>query len=371
MTKPLITALVDTYNHERCIEQAIVSILEQGLPTADMEIIVVDDGSTDRTPEIIRKFEPRVRMIRKANGGQASAFNAGIAEASAEIVAFLDGDDWWVKGKVEAVLEAFAKNPSIAAVGHGLFEVLNDAPTGEMLVAKELVFLDLSSVEAARIASLGRMLLGTSRLAVRRHVLAQVGPLPLELVYAADTPILVLALALGGALILEQPLCYYRLHTPDPARAGTVRSKASAGDSHHSFVEARDYEFTKLLLKILPQRLGEIGVPAEIIAAFLEPDRIDLERFELRHHGGGRWRTLKAEARSFRWSYKGATVGYKGFRGLVGALALILGPERFYQLRDWYAKQKNLQRSRGILGSAEPTVPLTVLQRRPVPTRKV
>ncbi|MGB6978474.1 MAG: glycosyltransferase, partial [Candidatus Acidiferrales bacterium] len=60
-----VTVLVDTYNHERFIEEALVSVLEQDFPADDTEILVVDDGSTDRTPEIVRKFAPRVRLIRK------------------------------------------------------------------------------------------------------------------------------------------------------------------------------------------------------------------------------------------------------------------------------------------------------------------
>ena len=56
MTKPLVTVLIDTYNHERFIEKAIVSVLEQDFPSDKMEILVVDDGSTDRTPEIVREI---------------------------------------------------------------------------------------------------------------------------------------------------------------------------------------------------------------------------------------------------------------------------------------------------------------------------
>src|SRR5579863_566501 len=104
MAKPLVTVLVDTCNHERFIEEAIVSVLEQDFPRKEMEILVVDDGSTDRTPEIIGKFATRVHHLRKSNGGQASAFNAGIAEARGEIIAFLDGDDWWERNKLERVL---------------------------------------------------------------------------------------------------------------------------------------------------------------------------------------------------------------------------------------------------------------------------
>src|ERR1700687_3313331 len=104
--KSFVTVLLDTYNQEAFIEKAITSVLNQDFPASETEILVVDDGSTDNTPEIVRKFAPRVRLLRKINGGQASAFNAGIPEARGEIVAFLDGDDWWAPGKLACVVEA-------------------------------------------------------------------------------------------------------------------------------------------------------------------------------------------------------------------------------------------------------------------------
>src|SRR5271169_5858114 len=126
MPTPLVTVLIDTYNHERFIEDAIVSVLEQDYLAGDVEILVVDDGSTDRTPEIVRKFAPRVRLLRKANGGQASAFNAGISEARGEIVAFLDGDDWWAPGKLTAVTQTFAAEAGVGLIGHGITSVYPD-----------------------------------------------------------------------------------------------------------------------------------------------------------------------------------------------------------------------------------------------------
>src|SRR5882757_6267075 len=121
-----VTVLIDTYNHERFIERAITSVLDQDMSLDDVEILVVDDGSTDRTPELVRRFEPRVRYLRKPNGGQASAFNTGIPECRGEIVAFLDGDDWWAPGKLQAVSSTMASDSSIGIVGHGITEVFSD-----------------------------------------------------------------------------------------------------------------------------------------------------------------------------------------------------------------------------------------------------
>ena len=90
--KPYVSALIDTYNHGRFIEDAVESVLAQDFPASEMEILVVDDGSTDDTAEQVRKFGSRVRYLYKSNGGQASAFNFGIPQTQGEIVAFLDGD---------------------------------------------------------------------------------------------------------------------------------------------------------------------------------------------------------------------------------------------------------------------------------------
>ena len=359
MTRPAVSALIDTYNHERCIEQAIVSVLQQDIPARDLEIIVVDDGSTDHTPDIVRKFEPRVRLIRKNNGGQASAFNLGIAEATGDIVTFLDGDDWWARRKIKTVLEAFDKNPGIAAVGHGYFEVPGDSPPTEMFVSTRPLRLDLSSPEAARIANLGRMLLGTSRLAVRRSILERIMPIPDRLVYAADTPIFTLALALGGALILDQPLCYYRLHSPDVPDSGD-----SLRDSHHKFVRMRDHELNTFLVTSLSEQLVSLGVKPEIVSAFFEADRLALKRFQLQRDGGGRLQAFRTETLALRSEYQSTTVGYKLFKGLIGSLALLLPPQHFYNLRDWYSHRTGIHRLRNVFGHAEPIIPQSLFQRR-------
>ena len=104
MARVFVSVLIDTHNHERFIEEAVSSVLAQDFPAADREILVVDDGSTDRTPDILSKFASEIRILQKPNGGQASAFNLGIPQCRGDIIAFLDGDDWAYAAGIVAIL---------------------------------------------------------------------------------------------------------------------------------------------------------------------------------------------------------------------------------------------------------------------------
>jgi glycosyltransferase involved in cell wall biosynthesis len=352
MTIPLISVLIDTYNHERYIEQAILSVVEQGLPSSEMEIVVVDDGSTDRTPEIVRKFEPRVRVIRKKNGGQASAFNAAIPETHGPIVAMLDGDDWWALGKVPSVLEVFEKNPEIAAVGHGFYEVRDDVCTRSVVPA---VTCKLDVYNAPGFSITRRYFMGTSKLSVRRAALDRMMPIPEQLIFCADAPILTWALALGGTILLDKPLCFYRLHSENLFEFDSTDT---------SRLRAR-YEILEILNNVLSPKLFELGVSQEAIDTLLAEEWLDVERFFLSVNGGSRLRAFRAEKRAFEFVYKNPTAGYALFKWLVGALTLLLPPRRFYQFRRWYA-QKNMSRLRARLGRAELSRGEDLLQAREV-----
>src|SRR5207302_2508340 len=169
LPRSFVSVLIDTYNHERFIEQAIVSVLEQDFPAAEREIIVVDDGSTDRTPEIVKKFEPRVRLLRKENGGQASAFNAGIPECKGEIVAFLDGDDWWAPNKLTRVTQTMAGEPSMGIVGHGIINVQRDGRE-QVEILREGFHFQARTIEGARLFRRRGAFLGTSRMTIRAEL---------------------------------------------------------------------------------------------------------------------------------------------------------------------------------------------------------
>jgi glycosyltransferase involved in cell wall biosynthesis len=94
-----VACIIAAWNAERHLGAAIRSVLAQTRPVA--EIVVVDDGSNDATAEVAASFGAPVRVLRQANGGQASALNRGIAESRAPILALLDSDDLWEPHKLE------------------------------------------------------------------------------------------------------------------------------------------------------------------------------------------------------------------------------------------------------------------------------
>lgn len=322
---PRVSVLVNTYNHERFIAQALSSVLEQDFPSDDTEIIVVDDGSTDATSEIVHKFLPRIRYIRKVNGGQVSAFNAGVAEARGNIVAFLDGDDWWATDKLNKVVAAFDAHPQIAAVGHAYHEVdESGAVCATMIPARNC--LSLGDPSEARSSAPLRVFLGTSRFAIRRAVLDQTLPVPAELPFF-DNFVFTQAIAISGALLLQESLCYYRLHSRN----------LYASESPNQEVLRTKYRLLRGLLQHLPPRLSRIGVPEETVSALLAGDRLEANQLHLLLEGGRRIETFRTERDSFRLAYRDPDLTYKLFKGFVLLLTLLLPPRAFYRLRRWYA----------------------------------
>ncbi|WP_371038487.1 glycosyltransferase family 2 protein [Rhodosalinus sp. FB01] len=113
--KPTISVIIPTYNRGHCVGDAIESVLSQD-PPAD-EVIVVDDGSTDTTPEVLTCYSKQVTIIYQNNAGAAAARNTGIRHANSTWVAFLDSDDLWWPGRM-AVLHRDLANADESIVGH-------------------------------------------------------------------------------------------------------------------------------------------------------------------------------------------------------------------------------------------------------------
>ena len=348
MRTPAVTVLIDTFNHERFIEEAIVSALEQDFPATEMEILVVDDGSTDRTPELVRKFAPRVRYARKENGGQASAFNFGIPMAQGEIIAFLDGDDWWAKPKVSKVVQTLSSRPDVGVVGHGIYEVDSDTGRTSATLPEESGDIDLHTVAGAAFFRHMMCFFGTSRVTIRKRVVQRALPIPNELVIEADEFMSTVSTAYSMASLIQEPLTFYRLHTGNLFQ---IRSSDAAKTR-------RIYEVIVALAKALEERLPTASIPPDSVHAIVEQLQVGALRMRLMLDGGWPWETFRSERADFRLSYKDGGMAYKIFKLCVLSATLVLPPRLFFRARNWYSSSV-LRKMRGALG--EPTTNAAIM----------
>jgi glycosyltransferase involved in cell wall biosynthesis len=323
------SVLIDTYNHERFIEKAIVSVLEQDFPEADREIIVVDDGSTDRTPEIVKKFEPRLRLLRKENGGQASAFNAGIPECRGEIISFLDGDDWWAPGKLRRVCDVLATNSSVGFVGHGITESFDDGVERTVGPEKD-ERLRLDSLKAARVFRLRKSYLGTSRMTLRAGLARQMLPVPQALVIEADEYLFTLAGIMTELIILRQALTYYRIHGANLYLA--------SGNGEEGL--RRKQRVMAALANLLQAALCSNGAPADVTNCIVEIIQAEADQMRLMLDGGASWEAFQTECKLYEVLHADASRSHRLFRALTMLPALLLPPRRFYATRRWVASRQ-------------------------------
>ena len=119
---PKVSVVMSVYNEERHVEEAIRSILDQTFK--DFEFIVVDDGSTDKTPQILRSFsDPRLKIIRQRNMGLTKALNRGISLAEGEYIARMDADDVSLPERLERQVKFLDENPEVGIVGTAYYEI--------------------------------------------------------------------------------------------------------------------------------------------------------------------------------------------------------------------------------------------------------
>jgi glycosyltransferase involved in cell wall biosynthesis len=126
-----VSAIIPAFNAEHVLATAIDSVLAQ--TKAPLECIVVDDGSTDSTADVARRYCGRIRLIQKENRGAAAARNRGARVASGELLAFLDADDRWLPERLERGLETLAAHPHVDAVMCATEVVDADLRPGEMI----------------------------------------------------------------------------------------------------------------------------------------------------------------------------------------------------------------------------------------------
>jgi glycosyltransferase involved in cell wall biosynthesis len=209
-----VSVVIPTFNSGPLVVEAVESVLAQ--TRAADEIIVVDDGSADDTAERLARFAPRVRVIRKENGGVATARNRGVAEASGDVVAFLDADDVWHPRKLEMQLPVLESRPELGMVGTRVYDWPATAHPEPKAGSSQLVAIPLCELVV-------RNTFVTSTVTARRDVLDAVGEFDTEQFGTEDYDLWLRIAQRGAVANLPVALTGYRLATPGSLSKNAAR----------------------------------------------------------------------------------------------------------------------------------------------------
>ncbi len=211
--KPSVSVLITCFNYGAYVGQAIDSALEQTYPPT--EIIVSDDASHDNSCDVVESYISRglgIRLLRNPHGGMAANLNAAYSNCSGDVICLLDADDTFLRGKIEAVVNAFQANPQAGFAIHraslvdnqkrarGVYPLLSALPSGDCAQ----ITYDNSGI-----------LMGlppTTNLALRREVADRIFPIPVEYTGYAEQMIHRLAPLMTGLCAVDEPLARWRLH---------------------------------------------------------------------------------------------------------------------------------------------------------------
>jgi glycosyltransferase involved in cell wall biosynthesis len=207
---PLASIIVNNYNYGRFLDEAIDSALNQTYPHT--EVIVVDDGSTDNSREIIASYGGQIVPLLKENGGQASGLNAGFGASRGEVIVFLDSDDILLSTAVERAVQLFSES-DVIKVHWPLWEIdEHGKPTGNLQPTFALAEGDLREFVVQN-GPTGYGWPPTSGNAWSRKFIKDISPIPEnEYKISADIYLSVLAPVFGQMKKISEPQGCYRVH---------------------------------------------------------------------------------------------------------------------------------------------------------------
>lgn len=211
MSQPLVSVVIPAYNAERTIRATLATVLRQTV--SEIEVIVVDDGSTDNTPGMVRSLQdPRLRVVRQENTGHAGARNTGIGSSRGTYVAVVDADDLWVPRKLETQLKVFRSHPHIRALHSAAVHVddslrplfIGQCPDGRNALLDILCFRGLPGVMCTLIAE--------------RRLLDEVGRFDQSLIILQDWELAIRLARRGDLHSISTPLALYRVHSTNQSK---------------------------------------------------------------------------------------------------------------------------------------------------------
>ena len=230
--KLIVSIIINNYNYDRFLKEAIDSALNQTYPHT--EVIVVDDGSTDKSREIIAEYEDRIVPILQPNGKQAAAFNSGFANSKGDIIIFLDSDDYLLSHAVERIVSVW--KPTLSKVHYRLEVVDTDRaafgysfPQGTAPLSTGEVWKNLLDVG-------GYVRVPTSGNALNRNALLPLFPIADRYKLTADDYLSILVPFYGDVGAIEEPIGAYRIHGNNQWALATVTSERFQRFIQHDLV---------------------------------------------------------------------------------------------------------------------------------------
>ncbi len=203
--KPTVSAIIPNYNYAQYLRVAIDSVLAQ--THRAIEIIVVDDGSTDSSREMLESYGDKIKAVFQNNAGVSAARNRGIAESSGDFLAFLDPDDVWFPEKIEQQLAKFASDPNLGLVHVGIEHIdANSDSLGVLLCGTEgWVLEDILLVQPVIFG-------GGSGFLVPRRVIEEIGEFDTRMSTSADWDMFCRIAKNYRFGAVRETLLHYRIH---------------------------------------------------------------------------------------------------------------------------------------------------------------
>ena len=207
---PTVSVIIPTYNSAQYVVEAVESVLAQ--TWQDFEILVIDDGSTDETEQVLRRYKNPVRYLHQSNGGVAVARNRGIQESRGRYLAFLDADDTWLPDKLEFQINELQKHPQTQAC-YSAFTIV-DADLNPLGISRS----QRQNSALEDLLTHGNIIGSICTVLCERSLFDEVGGFDPKLSQCADWDMWVRLAAHTEFLYLDEPLVTYRQHSTNMSR---------------------------------------------------------------------------------------------------------------------------------------------------------
>ncbi|MCA8972468.1 MAG: glycosyltransferase [Planctomycetes bacterium] len=264
---PRVSVIVPAYNHERFIGKTIESVLAQTFE--EWELIVIDDGSSDNTAEIVRAFDdPRIHFESQGNIGAAPTINRGIGVARGEFVCVLNSDDVFAPSRMERLLREFADEPSLDAVFTHLEFIDDDGKLIRRYEGPAELWRDMdcapSFAESEHLVLqllAGNFVCTTSNLFCRRTVFDRLPPFK-DLRYVHDHEFFLRLCYHLRVRVVPEALVSYRIHAQN-----TIKENEAQTDYELALVLA-DFLTTHDITRFLPSKTDSVDIESSALALF-------------------------------------------------------------------------------------------------------